>query len=126
MNRSTRAGLARGRHSPLDTPLFYTCFGMIGEPRLGRDQADHQEIVTQQVDLDQDGENGEQDQHEQVEGIYKRIGFLRKQALPSCTVLHDEPSGRIAIYYGGADTVTALAFCKMDEVLEWVKENSMV
>ena len=34
----------------------------------------------------------------------------------TCAVLHDEPTGRIAIYYGGADTVTALAFCRLDEV----------
>jgi predicted GH43/DUF377 family glycosyl hydrolase len=32
----------------------------------------------------------------------------------------------MAIYYGGADTVTALAFCKMDELLAWLRDNSAV
>jgi beta-1,4-mannooligosaccharide/beta-1,4-mannosyl-N-acetylglucosamine phosphorylase len=45
---------------------------------------------------------------------------------PPYTCLYDQPTGRIAIYYGGADTVTALAFCKVDEVLNWIRENSMV
>jgi beta-1,4-mannooligosaccharide/beta-1,4-mannosyl-N-acetylglucosamine phosphorylase len=40
--------------------------------------------------------------------------------------LYDEPTGRIAIYYGGADTVTALAFAKIDEVLDFVKSNSEI
>ena len=40
----------------------------------------------------------------------------------TCAVLHDEPTtGRIAIYYGGADTVTALAFCRLDEVQAWLR-----
>ena len=38
--------------------------------------------------------------------------------------LYEKSSGKIAIYYGGADTVTALAFCKIDEVLEFLKNNS--
>ena len=41
-----------------------------------------------------------------------------------CAALYDPPTGRMAIYYGGADTVTALAFCKMDEVIDFVKHNS--
>ncbi len=43
-----------------------------------------------------------------------------------CATLYDEPTGRIAIYYGGADTVTALAFAKLDEVLDFVKSNSEI
>jgi len=43
-----------------------------------------------------------------------------------CAALYDKPTGRIAIYYGGADTVTALAFCRLDEVLDWLKNNSSV
>jgi beta-1,4-mannooligosaccharide/beta-1,4-mannosyl-N-acetylglucosamine phosphorylase len=38
--------------------------------------------------------------------------------------LYDEPTGRIALYYGGADTVTAMAFCKAGEVIDWLKHNS--
>jgi beta-1,4-mannooligosaccharide/beta-1,4-mannosyl-N-acetylglucosamine phosphorylase len=41
-----------------------------------------------------------------------------------CAALVDQPSGRIAIYYGGADTVTALAFARVDEVLDFIKQNS--
>jgi beta-1,4-mannooligosaccharide/beta-1,4-mannosyl-N-acetylglucosamine phosphorylase len=43
-----------------------------------------------------------------------------------CAALYDQPTGRIAIYYGGADTVTGLAFAKLDEVLEFVKRTSEV
>jgi len=41
-----------------------------------------------------------------------------------CAALYDEPTGRIAIYYGGADTVTALAFAKLDDVLHFIKSTS--
>jgi beta-1,4-mannooligosaccharide/beta-1,4-mannosyl-N-acetylglucosamine phosphorylase len=41
-----------------------------------------------------------------------------------CATLHDPATGRIAIYYGGADTVTALAFAYRDEVLDFVKSTS--
>ncbi len=43
-----------------------------------------------------------------------------------CAALSDQPTQRIAIYYGGADTVTALAFGKLDEILAWLKVNSDV
>jgi beta-1,4-mannooligosaccharide/beta-1,4-mannosyl-N-acetylglucosamine phosphorylase len=53
---------------------------------------------------------------------YECVGDVPNVAFP-CAALYDEPSGRIAIYYGGADTVTALAFAKMDEVLDFVKST---
>ncbi len=56
---------------------------------------------------------------------YENVGDVPNVAFP-CAALYDQASGRIAIYYGGADTVTALAFCKMDEVLDWLKDNTMV
>jgi beta-1,4-mannooligosaccharide/beta-1,4-mannosyl-N-acetylglucosamine phosphorylase len=40
--------------------------------------------------------------------------------------LYDPPTGRIAIYYGGADTVTALAFTRIKDVLEFVKSTSQL
>ena len=43
-----------------------------------------------------------------------------------CAALYDPPAGRIAIYYGAADTVTALAFAKLDEVLLFLRSNSEV
>lgn len=55
--------------------------------------------------------------------LYECVGDVPNVAFP-CASLYDEPTGRIAIYYGGADTVTALAFCKMDEVLDFLKHNS--
>jgi len=33
-----------------------------------------------------------------------------------CAMLCDAPTGRLAIYYGAADTVTALAFARVDEL----------
>ena len=35
------------------------------------------------------------------------------------------PTGRLAIYYGGADTVTGLAFAYVDELIEFAKKNSL-
>jgi beta-1,4-mannooligosaccharide/beta-1,4-mannosyl-N-acetylglucosamine phosphorylase len=43
-----------------------------------------------------------------------------------CATLYDQPTGRIALYYGGADTVTGLAFCKVEEVMDFLKHNSDV
>ena len=55
--------------------------------------------------------------------LYECVGDVPNVAFP-CAALYDEPSGRIAIYYGGADTVTAMAFCKAGEVMDWLKHNS--
>jgi beta-1,4-mannooligosaccharide/beta-1,4-mannosyl-N-acetylglucosamine phosphorylase len=41
-----------------------------------------------------------------------------------CATLYEQATGRIAIYYGGADTVVALAFARMGEVLDFVKQGS--
>lgn len=54
---------------------------------------------------------------------YECVGDVPNVVFP-CAALYDQPSGRIAIYYGGADTVTALAFARMDEVLAFVRESS--
>jgi beta-1,4-mannooligosaccharide/beta-1,4-mannosyl-N-acetylglucosamine phosphorylase len=56
---------------------------------------------------------------------YECVGDVPNVALP-CAALHDEESGRIAIYYGGADTVTALAFTQLEDVLDFLEANSMV
>jgi beta-1,4-mannooligosaccharide/beta-1,4-mannosyl-N-acetylglucosamine phosphorylase len=40
--------------------------------------------------------------------------------------LYDQPTGRIAIYYGGADTVTGLAFCMLDEVMDFLRKNPAI
>jgi len=54
---------------------------------------------------------------------YECVGDVPNVAFP-CATLYDQPTGRIAIYYGGADTVTALAFAKLDEILDFLKTNS--
>jgi beta-1,4-mannooligosaccharide/beta-1,4-mannosyl-N-acetylglucosamine phosphorylase len=41
-----------------------------------------------------------------------------------CAALVDAPTGRIAIYYGCADTVTGLCFCQADEVIEFTRKHS--
>lgn len=53
---------------------------------------------------------------------YEVSGFVPNVAFP-CQNLYDTPTGRITIYYGAADTYTALAFCHVDEVIEYVKKH---
>lgn len=53
---------------------------------------------------------------------YECVGDVPNVAFP-CAALYDEPTGRLAVYYGGADTVTALAFTQVDELLDFIKEE---
>jgi beta-1,4-mannooligosaccharide/beta-1,4-mannosyl-N-acetylglucosamine phosphorylase len=55
--------------------------------------------------------------------IYELAGDVPNVTFP-CAALADKDSGRVAIYYGCADTVTGLVFGKVDEIVEWVKANS--
>ena len=57
--------------------------------------------------------------------LYECVGDVPNVAFP-CAALHDQPTGRLAIYYGGADTVTALAFAHIDELIAYVKDNSEI
>ena len=43
-----------------------------------------------------------------------------------CATLQDTDTGRIAIYYGAADTYVGLAFTRIDDVLGYIKEHSVV
>lgn len=54
---------------------------------------------------------------------YETTGFVPNVAFP-CANIYDADTGRIAIYYGAADTYTALAFCQVDELLEYMKKNN--
>jgi len=56
---------------------------------------------------------------------YECVGDVPNVAFP-CAALYDEKSGRIAIYYGGADTVTAIAFTQLQDVIDFLETNSMV
>jgi beta-1,4-mannooligosaccharide/beta-1,4-mannosyl-N-acetylglucosamine phosphorylase len=55
---------------------------------------------------------------------YECVGDVPNVTFP-CAALYDPPTGRMAIYYGGADTVTCLAFAKFDELIDFIKENSL-
>jgi beta-1,4-mannooligosaccharide/beta-1,4-mannosyl-N-acetylglucosamine phosphorylase len=54
---------------------------------------------------------------------YEQIGDVPNVAFP-CAALSDADTGRLAIYYGGADTVVCLAYAYVDEVIDWLKSNS--
>jgi beta-1,4-mannooligosaccharide/beta-1,4-mannosyl-N-acetylglucosamine phosphorylase len=56
------------------------------------------------------------------EKIYETSGFVPNVAFP-CANLYDSATGRITIYYGAADTYTALAFCQVDEIIDNLKKN---
>ena len=55
--------------------------------------------------------------------LYECVGDVPNVVFP-CTALHDPASGKIAIYYGGADTVVCLAFAYVDQIMDWVKKNA--
>jgi beta-1,4-mannooligosaccharide/beta-1,4-mannosyl-N-acetylglucosamine phosphorylase len=52
---------------------------------------------------------------------YETSGFVPNVLFP-CAMLHDVRTGRLAIYYGAADTVTALAFSRVGLLLDFVRE----
>lgn len=56
--------------------------------------------------------------------LYECVGDVPNVAFP-CAALTDAETGRIAIYYGCADTVTGLAFAQVDELVEYIKNNSL-
>ena len=43
-----------------------------------------------------------------------------------CATLQDADTGRIAIYYGAADTHVGLAFTTVDSVVNYIKEHSVL
>lgn len=54
---------------------------------------------------------------------YECVGDVPNVTFP-CATLTDSKMGRIAIYYGCADTVTGLAYANIDELITWIKNNS--
>ena len=54
---------------------------------------------------------------------YERTGDVPNVAFP-CAALTDPVTGRIAIYYGGADTVVCLAYGYVSEIVGFIKINS--
>ena len=57
--------------------------------------------------------------------LYECVGDVPNVVFP-CAALADADTGRIAIYYGGADTVTCLAFARADELIGFIRKNSVV
>ena len=56
--------------------------------------------------------------------LYEQVGDVPNVAFP-CAALADADTGRIAIYYGGADTVICLAFCNVGEVVDFIRANAL-
>ncbi|NLB90464.1 MAG: glycosidase [Clostridiales bacterium] len=55
------------------------------------------------------------------EMLYECVGDVPNVIFP-CAALTDSATGRIALYYGCADTVTGLAFSTVDHILDYMKE----
>ncbi|MDR1687014.1 MAG: glycoside hydrolase family 130 protein [Clostridiales bacterium] len=56
---------------------------------------------------------------------YEERGFVPNVVFP-CATICDAETGRIAVYYGAADSYVALAFTTAEEVVGYIKENSKV
>lgn len=56
--------------------------------------------------------------------LYECVGDVPNVVFP-CAALADAPTGRIAIYYGCADTTTGLCFAEVGELMAYIKENSL-
>ena len=56
------------------------------------------------------------------EAPYETIGFVANVCFP-CATLQDADTGRMAIFYGAADTYCALAFAQVDELIAFIKAH---
>lgn len=54
---------------------------------------------------------------------YEERGFVANVVFP-CATLHDSATGRIAIYYGAADTYVGIAYTTVEEIVNYVIETS--
>ena len=57
--------------------------------------------------------------------IYEIAGDVPDVTFP-CASLHDPETGRIAVYYGCADTVTGLCFGYIPEIIDFVKRTNIL
>ncbi len=55
--------------------------------------------------------------------LYEQVGDVPNVVFP-CAALLDGPTGRLTVYYGGADTVVCLAHGYLQEVIDFVKSRS--
>ena len=58
------------------------------------------------------------------EKLYECVGDVPNVTFP-CAALTDSETGRIAVYYGCADTVTGVAFSTIDILMDWLKDHSL-
>ena len=56
--------------------------------------------------------------------LYEAVGDVPNVVFP-CATLTDADTGRIAIYYGCADTVTGIAFTTVEELVDYTKKYSL-
>ncbi len=56
---------------------------------------------------------------------YEEVGFVPNVVFP-CAAITDADSGKIAIYYGAADSYVALAFTNINIIMGFLKENNEV
>lgn len=56
--------------------------------------------------------------------LYECVGDVPNVVFP-CAALADAATGRIAIYYGCADTVTGLAFTTVDILMDYMRKNPL-
>jgi len=56
--------------------------------------------------------------------LYECVGDVPNVVFP-CASIVDGVTGRLAIYYGAADTVVGLAFARVDELVDWVRANAL-
>ena len=54
---------------------------------------------------------------------FEERGFVPNVCFP-CATLHDPDTGRIAVYYGAADSYVGLAFGYLGEIIDYIKDNS--
>ena len=53
---------------------------------------------------------------------YECVGDVPNVVFP-CAALCDKDTGRLAIYYGAADTVTGLAFSRVDDIVHAIRAD---
>jgi len=56
--------------------------------------------------------------------LYELTGDVPNVVFP-CAALHSLEEDKLALYYGAADTVTGIAFGKLSEIVDFVKNNSL-
>lgn len=58
------------------------------------------------------------------EETYERVGDVDNVVFP-CAALADAETGRIAMYYGAADTFVGLAFTTVDRIVDYIKAHDV-